>query len=238
VQVPPQVTLVRATFPGGEPDEMEPVDGVAIVAMTAPPLPANAAPGQIGIDPFGFGVDLRQATVEFVSGNGRSTSLDVQSGFMGPAMWNDQRCWGEGVVDGTIPPPEPPDLPDPGEQPPDAAAAEAAVGDALADLFSAPVEVGREFFDLLDDASGLDINVASALEDQPELENLLTKSDATISALVFISPIEAFFLYDLDAPYGPVSNRFGRARFVDGRWKITRGTFCQETLPYGVFCGV
>lgn len=154
------------------------------------------------------------------------------------SIWTDQRCWGQGVVDGTIPPVEPPQLPDPGEQPADAEAAEAAVRAALDDLFSAPVEEGREFFDLLDDASGIDLGVADQMENHADLETLLTKGDATITDLVFISPIEAFYFYDLETPLAPVINRFGRARVVDGVWKITRGTFCQEILNYGVFCGV
>jgi len=86
--------------------------------------------------------------------------------------------------------------------------------------------------------SAIDLNVASALKAQPDLETLLTEGDARITDLVFISPIEAFFFYDLDAPYGPVTFRFGRARLVDGSWRITRGTYCQEITQYGAFCGV
>ncbi|MGB8859333.1 MAG: hypothetical protein WCC60_08755 [Ilumatobacteraceae bacterium] len=238
VQVPPQIALVRASLPGVEPDEMEPVDGVAIVALPAPARPVGAAPIPNRVDPWGIGIDLGRAKVEFVSASGHSETFDVSTDFMGPAMWNDQRCWPQAFPQGEPEPAPPPVLPDPGEQPADAVAAEAAVAGALGELYAAPIEEGREFFDLIDDASGIDLNVASSLKDQPELRNLLTKGDATISELVFISPIEAFFVYDLDAPYGPVVNRFGRARFVDGRWKITRGTFCQETLPYGVICGV
>ncbi len=237
VQVPPQITLVRATYPGREPDEMEPVDGVAVVALTAP-VPADAAGVPNVVGQFGLGIDLRQATIEFVAGNGGRTTLDVETDLVGPPIWTDQRCWGQGVVDGTIPPPEPPELPDPGEQPADAEAAEAAVRAALDDLFSAPVEEGREFFDLLDDASGIDLGVAAQMENHADLETLLTKGDVTITDLVFISPIEAFYFYDLETPLAPVINRFGRARVVDGVWKITRGTFCQEILNYGVFCGV
>ena len=237
VQVPPQITLVRATYPGREPDEMEPVDGVAVVALTAPPL-ANAAGGPNVPGQFVLGIDLRQATIEFVAGDGKRTTLDVETDLGGPPLWNDQRCWGQADVDRTIPAPSEPELPDPGEQPADAEAAEAAVNAALGDLFSAPVEEGREFFDLLDDASGIDLGVAAQMENHADLETLLTEGDVTITDLVFISPIEAFYFYELDTPLGPVTDRFGRARVVDGVWKITRGTFCQEILNYGVFCGV
>lgn len=238
VQVPAQVVLVRATLPGAQPDEMEPIDGLAIVALTAPVRAGNApGVGPGGFDPWG-GVDLDQAAIELVSANGQHETLDAQTGFNGPAMWNDQRCWPQNGGQPDFEPPPPPELPPPGEQPPDPAAAEAAVSQSFVELFSAPVEEGREFFDLIDDASGIDINIASTLKNQPELKDLLTESSPDVVNLVFISPVEAFFLYDLDSPFVPITNRLGRARFVDGRWKITRGTFCQEVIAFGVWCGV
>jgi hypothetical protein len=57
--------------------------------------------------------------------------------------------------------------------------------------------------------------------------------------LVFISPVEAFFYYDMENSIsGVYPDRLGRARFVDGAWKITRGTFCQELVTVGGYCGV
>lgn len=239
VQVPPGVVLVRATRPGVEADEMEPVDGLAIVALPALKGDGALQPGgpMPGFNPWGD-VDLDGTAIELVSATGERRRLDPRTDLQGPPMWTDQRCWQipDQLAPGTGPPSEL-ELPAPGEQPADPAAARAEVERALQDLFRAPIEEGLEFFDLIDDASGIDLSVAEQIEEGSSVAEVLSESEVTVVDLVFVSPVEAFFYYDI---VGPATNldRFGRARFVDGRWKITRGTFCQEVMAWGVFCGV
>jgi hypothetical protein len=131
--------------------------------------------------------------------------------------------------------PPPPALPDPGGQPsdPDAAKAEilavwAAAHDETADTSS------REQF--IDDASG----VAEAWQALAagEYSDAARDSTAEIAELVFSSPTEAWFRYDVLTPITSFYDRYGRATLTDdGRWVLTRQTICQDlALAPGAAC--
>ena len=51
-----------------------------------------------------------------------------------------------------------------------------------------------------------------------------------VEELVFLSPVEAAFEYTLTAPDAAITKdeQFGRARLVDGIWRIGRGTICHD----------
>jgi hypothetical protein len=239
-QTPPEVALVRLIVAAVGVDEMRPVEGVSALAVE---LPADALEGNV----FGEGfpgpiLGNAQATVEYETANGERTSLKIEEFNAGLPIWNDQRCWNQGPMvppDPNAPPPKPPPLPPAGPQPDDPAAARRDVENALTTLFTAPMEEGREFFDYIDDASGLDVNIGPRDKASQAFIDLLEESEVTMVDLVFISPVESFFYYNLDSSVGgQVINRLGRARFVDGAWKITRGTFCQELATAGGYCGV
>ena len=60
---------------------------------------------------------------------------------------------------------------------------------------------------------------------------------ATIAELVFTAPDEAWFRYSIDTPGNDFDNRYGIAVAVDGVWKITRSTVCQDLSLAGGDCG-
>lgn len=124
--------------------------------------------------------------------------------------------------------PPPPALPPAGEQPADAAAARAAVEAAWA-----AVHGGRgglthdERATAVDDATGLD-EAWTALESSEYAEAAATSS-STFRELVFVSPTEAWFRYDIETTITNFYDRYGRAvQGDDGVWRITRQTVCQD----------
>ncbi len=130
--------------------------------------------------------------------------------------------------------PPPPALPDAGDQPADPAAAEADINAAMAALYGAIGSDG-EAGDFLDDASG----VAEAREQVQGggFAADAASATATIDELVFTAPDEAWFRYRVDTDGNDFSNRYGIAVFVDGSWKITRATVCQDLQLAGGDCG-
>ena len=55
----------------------------------------------------------------------------------------------------------------------------------------------------------------------------------TITELVFATATDAVFTYDLSTPVAEFPGQIGRARFLDGTWKITRATLCQDLSKAG-----
>jgi hypothetical protein len=232
VQVPQSVELVRVSNGRFGVDEAVPRDGLAVVAVGAK---VNDDPQQF--DPFA--IDTSGLTVELVSADGVGR-LDPDLLF-GPPLFGDPECqmFPTNPVPDTRPPP--PELPTAGDQPGDPALAADQVRAAMTALFTAPVERDREIFALVDDASGFDVYIRSGFGENEAFIDLLSDSELTFTDIVFISPVEAFFLYDVQ--HGGDNeffffDRLGRARFIDGAWKISRGTFCQEAVVSGVLCGV
>ena len=58
----------------------------------------------------------------------------------------------------------------------------------------------------------------------------------TMTGLVFVSPDEAWFTYDVETTSGSFTNRFGIAYRIDGVWKITRAVICQDLSLAGGQC--
>jgi hypothetical protein len=222
LQVPEEVVRVRLTNGAAfRSDEVEPTDGVAVLAVrgelgeSRDVLPAIDT-SQVRIDLFGAAGPVASRTAIEMSG---------------PLAWTDPECRGE-LEAAPLPSPEAPrpELPPAGEQPANAAAIEADIQRMMSELFAAPLEKEREYFDLLDDASGLDVVIPNSIESgfAVVLEDALTESEVVVTDLVFLSPIEAMFLYDIATPHRDEESRLGRARLSDGVWRITRGTFCAE----------
>ncbi len=85
IQVPDDVTMVRAAIAGGGFDEMEPIKGQVALAMVAPAPPANA-----GVNPFE--VPQPNASIDLIRADGSSTRISRDALNMGPAVWPNPDC--------------------------------------------------------------------------------------------------------------------------------------------------
>ncbi len=89
-------------------------------------------------------------------------------------------------------------------------------------------ESGESFEALgwIDDTTG----VAAAREEVTagSFEESAASAEAIVEALVFTAPDEAWFRYRIETSVTTLRDRFGIARLIDGVWKITRDTICQD----------
>jgi|CXWL01.1.fsa_nt_gi hypothetical protein len=240
-QVGADVTQVRISHPSGKTDSMAPTEGLIAVAIEVPMPDQNP---QGGDEPFRgpFGFDLEGVAVEFLNADGTSQRLtDQQLWNGGLPMWSDPECMigfeGQAQFEPEIPVLQ---LPKPGrEQPADPAAEQARVEHALEELYD-NFDDDATLFRLIDDPSGIDLLMVGLLREHGDAYRAM---DAEISDFVFFSPIEASFVYTtgLDPWNDGFSGKmpsFGRARLVDGAWKITRSTVCQDIVRIGMQCTI
>jgi hypothetical protein len=68
-------------------------------------------------------------------------------------------------------------------------------------------------------------------------EEAAASAEAIVEELVFTTPTEAWFRYRIETTSGIFDKRFGIAVNVDGVWKITRNTICQDLQLAGGDCG-
>ncbi|MDQ3470063.1 MAG: hypothetical protein M3487_09915 [Actinomycetota bacterium] len=87
---------------------------------------------------------------------------------------------------------------------------------------------------MIDDASGLD--VARRQMDANGFGDEAESAAVAIDGLVFTSASEAWFSYTLTTSAATFADQTGRARLLDGVWKITRGTLCQDMAKAGATC--
>jgi hypothetical protein len=210
VQAPADTTAVSVAFAGGSADRAEPQNGVAVLVVPAGESdPALPADGYV----------VPEFTVAFEGGAEPVvlSAADVNN-------WDDPE-----FQDSCSPPP--PALPEPGEQPADPVAAQAEIVDVMTLVYDATErEEG-----VVTDTTG----IAEARE-QVAAGGFAGEADsarATIEELVFTSPTEAWFRYRIDTSGAGLSDRYGIAQFVDGSWKITRDTVCQDLSMAGGDCG-
>jgi hypothetical protein len=248
-QVADDITLVRLTLGGVSSDSMEPVGGIVALAVEPPPPPPGVQDtvNDQGLNQFPFGIDTRTIAIEYLHADGTSERLGERDLNQGLAIWNDPVCNGginiEGeVTEATEVPPA--TLPKPGVfQPDDPAAARAEIELAFTSLYE-NIEDDDAIFQYVDDPSGLDLLMDDVLKG--EFKNGYRKMSAEIVDLIYFSPVEASFMYtlDLDPLLGPENfdndwfRLFGRARLVDGTWRITRTTICRDIEMSGTQCTV
>ena len=199
-------------------------DGVTEVAATSGEVSDRVAPiGGLavlllpGIDPYADGYD-----VEITDASGARTLADAELNQSNSPEWREA-CE-----------PPPPPLPEAGEQPADAAAAEAAVRDVFAELFGSTTPFEEKPAGLLDDDTG----VAAAIEvaRNGAYADAVATAEYTIEEFVFTSPTEAWFRYRIDASTGSFGQRYGTAHLIDGTWRIARGVMCQDLALAGAPC--
>jgi hypothetical protein len=216
VQAGPDVDRVEATFADGTVDSTDTTDGLALLA--APTAPHHEEMVWTDRPPAGPAYTL---TVHRGADVVQIASADVP--FPGEEDYR-RDC-------------EPPtDLPEPGEQPADPAAAEQAVRDAFAGAFDREdrVEGDRTWLQHLDSDAGVVEAIEVVLGGS--FGSAAQSADYTMGDLVFTSPTEAWFTYDLFANSSNFNGRFGYAVDIDGTWKISRGVICQDLALAGAYC--
>ncbi len=217
VQVPGDASNVSVQFADGSTDTAVPSNGVAVLTVPAAegPIEVNEGGGSYWRDPepsFAVTID-GGASAGVVGSDGTGTWAD-----------NDYR-------DACSPPP--PALPDAGEQPADPGAARQAIEEAMDVLYGSSDVADRDT--LIDDPTG----VADARQQVAEgsYAEQAASASAVVEELVFTAPGEAWFRYRIEAAPSVFDNRYGIAREVNGTWKITRDTLCQDLTLAGGDCG-
>jgi len=227
VQVGADVASVRAVLDGAE-DEMEPVQGVAVLAAHVP-APPTAGGVEDDSGPVPLAAYAPGGVIEALDADGSViASRDLSEPYRPP--YDTAEC-----LPPPPPPPPPPTLPEPNGPPPaDEEAARAAITDAFAALYNdalpdeeqfAGVEGGPEFgAPLWDQAKE---NVPGS----PEAASVVVKE------VRFLNETEAAVVYDiLLNDYPSFQSRLGSAKLVDGRWIVGRDGFCTDLELASVTC--
>jgi len=227
-QVDADVTSVRLTGPDGATDEMAPIGGAIGLAV---PI---AAGGQVGDDIVMGNVDwTRQFQVTATRADGSALRADPRTMEMGHPAWGGPGpCTDAGFEEMPIEPDI--ELPAPGaEQPADPAAAQATIEENFGRLYGGDLDAAARL-ELVDDPFGL----ADVLEQigSGGFSDEAAAASVEVLELVFTSATEATFEYQLTSPGIDWPVQLGRARLVDGAWKITRLTYCQDLQKAGVQC--
>jgi hypothetical protein len=237
MQVSDDVTIVRMAQPGQAVDEMEPVDGIVVLAIEAELDEQDPR----RVEDFGM-PDLRGVVVTVHHRDGRTVRASTDPN-QGPPVWvGDPDCFPEEAPlppPGTIDPENNPftvKLPPPGvAQPEDPGAAQAQIEAAFAALY-APGNPAADVLAYVDDPFAMREMFAEARASDMWDASGLDRTAATIEAIVFLTPVEAAFEYELHGPAIDQDELFGRARVVDGTWRLTRGTICRDLRHVGVDC--
>lgn len=238
IQVPAGTAAVGASSAGGGRDSMTPVDGIAALVV---PAPEALAAMWSGIGGVAFNGDPWQGIlVEFQHDDGSTTRLsgdDLNSGLS--MSFNDPICWEQPPLDPdapvvTIPPPTLP--PGNGELPPDPAAARTEIRAAMDAVYRPGPANDERRVQLIDDPSGVQF-MLDRLRDDPNGREI-DADHFEVLEIGFLTAVEASFFYELRMDdYMDWGLQYGRARFIDGAWKITRATLCNDYSKTNNSCG-
>jgi hypothetical protein len=209
-QAPADAARVRATFPDGQTDEMEPIDGVAVLIGRASLEPGDMAE--------------YETTVPIEAFDELGGSLGTGTARYGGWIETGAECYPT------------PELPPPGEeQPADPAAARAEIEQLFGVKYADRTR--EEHLANIDDPSGMD-EVFDALENGQFREQVLG-SRTVLEDLVFLSATKAAVRYHTEIPNyanGGTGPKLGEVNLVDGRWKLSRGDVCRDVQLAGVNC--
>lgn len=195
------------------------VDGVAAIAVTAE---------MVRDEQGSFSVPFDQATVTLQPEPG----ADIDPSLLTLELSDDGRSdLGPSDCVPTLPPD--PELPEPGEQPADPTGAEA----TIRERFALAVDPTTPFEDKPDDLFDSALGIEQAIDEALSGPNAGYIRDARyeIVDLVFTSPTEAWFEYDLET-LGVMFRPFGRATLVGDSWRISRNTICHDLARAGATC--
>lgn len=221
-QAPAEAAVVRATFPDGHADEMEPIDGVAVLVGPASigpddPVDHEASVPLEALD--GDGNSLGGGTAR--SGGYFLAGLEESHSVSDP---QNAECFG------------PQQLPPPGdEQPADPAGARAEIEQLFGVRYSDLTDADR--IARLDDPTGMR-EVYDRLVNSSYREQVLG-SRTVFHDVVFLSATRAAVQYETEIPgYPPQAFglQFGEVFLVDGRWKLARESVCRDVQLAGITC--
>ncbi|MGB0112325.1 MAG: hypothetical protein WBP59_03820 [Ilumatobacteraceae bacterium] len=215
-QTPPGTTNVSVTFDDGATDAAAPQNGYVVLS----------APGQAPTEmDEGGGTYWMRAEPSFeVTFEGADGVVDVQSQAVG--TWNDPEFRASCQ-------PPPPALPDAGEQPADPVVAESEITTKMTALYDSTVLLDTDVV-YVDDDTG--ITEAREQIAEGNYSDEASSAQATIEELVFTSPAEAWFRYRVETTGVDLIDRYGIAVQIDGEWRITRATICQDLAMAGGTC--
>ena len=250
------ITKVRATFPSGSTDEMEPVGGVALLASHvtdatsgATTVEALTADGSVAGHTDLAASDLRvETSAGGTTSNGsaesgvllhsESSSTGGSSSVQSRSSVSSSAASGSGVASSCVTPtplPSPPSatLPQPGEQPADPAAARAEIELAYSvsyDGAKTPEEKAR----YQEAPTGVTPEQIDATGFGPQVAG----ASAKVTDVVFTSPTTATVRYDIAVAnwQNQFPGRIGEAVLVDGTWKVARSTICNDISLADVTC--
>jgi hypothetical protein len=224
-QAPTGAARVRATFPGGDRDEMEPIDGVVVLIGSASLESGDEAEYETTVPLEAFDAD----------GNSLGTGTALNGRVYLFAESADGLVIPSGAAQGADCS-KPAELPPPGaEQPADPAAARAEIEGLFGVLFSDMTD--EERLARLDDPSGMD-QVYEELRTGPFAEQALG-SRTILRDVVFLSATRAAVQYENEIPgyqTPAFGERFGDVVLVDGQWKLSRALVCHEVQLAGITC--
>jgi hypothetical protein len=205
-------TSVRATFADGGTDSATLDNGVAVLAHRTTATDATTLTGQ------GLHVELLGSAGDVVA----DTTVNAQT----PGTYDDQSS-SQCVAPTTLPAPG-------AQQPADVAGATAGVTQAFTDVYNgADSDAVKDA--AIDDLTGVDA-VRSQLRSGPYADEA-KGAIAHVTGVVFLSETTAAVSYDIDiAGYSSFTGRLGEAVFTGGRWKVTRGTYCNDVAMAGLTC--
>ncbi|HET6836352.1 MAG TPA: hypothetical protein VFH30_21005 [Acidimicrobiales bacterium] len=226
-QAPAGAAILRATFPDGQADEMEPIDGVAVLVGPASIEPGDPAEYETTVPLEAFDTDGRSlGTGTARSGASFPTELRDAPESPGPLSRDEQSAE-------CFPPQE---LPPPGaEQPADPATARAEIERLFGVRFADRSD--EERLASIDDPTGMR-EVYEQMRNGPYAQQVLA-SGPVFRDLVFLSATRAAVQYETEVPgYPPQAfgQQFGEVVFLDGRWKVTRESVCRDVQLAGVSC--
>jgi hypothetical protein len=224
-QGPSGTARVRASFPDGQSDEMEPIDGIVVLIA-----PASIEPGD---------QEQFQTTVPLEAFDDEGSSIGSGTAQFGLSLYGGDvlaLAGGSGVALQGEECFRPTELPPPGdEQPADPAAARA----GIEGLF------GQRMGDRTVDDLVADIDDPTGMAEVYEQLGTGGFAQAALSArtmlkdVVFLSATRAAVQYDVEMdgyPPGAFDNEFGEVVLVDGQWKWTRASVCGEVRNAGITC--
>jgi hypothetical protein len=191
----------------GVTDEMTPIDGVVALVIPSSPIDPSA--------PMTAPAGARLEVVD-AAGAARDVPLSI-------AGTPDPQC--------VPPPPPPPALPAPGEQPVDVAAQDAAVRERFAYVFGPDSD--EKLDEAVDDPAGLDVLRTELKERHPAA---IGNVEYQVGELVFTSPDVAAYQFRPVVSGRELPWQIGGARFIDGKWMITRATLCAMYSLGGSSC--